>query len=295
MNFEMIPFPLKYNYLISYIRKIYYQKKCSNLEQLIFVATTGRSGTMTLCKIFKKIEGCAAFHEAFPAMKGECMMRRNQGDSRLAKYIYDTVKSVKIRQYAAGKRYYMDSNHMFIKSFIDFVINDFGEKVKVIHLYRDPVKVASSMVSLNTIPGTPIGNEWYLDYHAPENFIKIPDILDNDEVFSSDWFRSLWYWYEIEARVAFWRKKLKKVQFVDIATEELNNPKNICDLLDKLHIDYNRSSMSSIQTPVANRQTDNKIKKYHITDDDYRKHELFQSFLKDRGYTVPQSAKRYNI
>ena len=40
------------------------------LEKLIFTATTGRSGTLSLAKLFAKVPGCRSVHEGHPVMNG---------------------------------------------------------------------------------------------------------------------------------------------------------------------------------------------------------------------------------
>ena len=194
-----------------------------NLETLIFTATTGRSGTKTLTRIFSVIENCASYHESQPIMNGELMINRDFFDDPRTRFVYKYVKSLNIRRFAKGGRYYFEGNHEFIKSFHDYVIDDFQGKVKVIHLYRNPVKMANSLFTINNHPGTTEGNKWWLNYNSPNNLIRIAHILNRDKDFTHDFYKCLWYWYEIEARVAFWRQHYKEVPFIDFRTEDISN------------------------------------------------------------------------
>ena len=136
----------------------------------MFVATTGRSGTEFLQRVFSTVPGCTALHEAWPIMQEHVLRAWNEGEEWLARRTLWVQKSVNIRRATGENDLYVETNHLFIKSFASMAIQDFGQRLRIIHLRRDPVSVARSMVQLGAVPGTPHGNDWYLDYRAaPES------------------------------------------------------------------------------------------------------------------------------
>ncbi|WP_457595739.1 hypothetical protein [Hydrogenimonas sp.] len=124
---------------------------------------------------------------------------------------------------------------MFIKSFIDEAYRDFRDKMSVIHLYRNAASVAKSLYELQTIPGTVKGNHWYLDYRARSNLIQASKLLDS-KFFQHDFYKCLWYWYEIEARTAYWKKRLPDIDFYDLSLAELNDTQKMQSFFIKLGI-----------------------------------------------------------
>ena len=92
-----------------------------------------------------------------------------------------------------------------------------------------------SIYRLQVLPGTKAGNRWWLDYRAPLNRIRIADALDGGE-FSHPFYKALWYWFEIEARVEDWRRRLRGIPFVTFETAWLNDPERLFALATALGV-----------------------------------------------------------
>lgn len=287
---ELKHYTIKHNIITSNLMKFYLRNVYRNLEMLIFVATPGRSATATLSHIFKEVDGCSSHHEPHPDMHGKVMINLNNGNDELARFYYKYIKSINIRRLAKEHKYYVETNHMFIKTFIDYVVEDFPQKVKVIHLVRDSIKVAESITRLNQSPGSKIGNTWWLDYHAPQNIIKVADVLDRDEKFNSDFYKSLWYWYEIEARVSFWRKKLSHVPFFDFNVKDINDGNKIIVLLDNLGIKYDKERILRVASTRINIRDHSKIQPPIDKDGAKKMNKKFQEMLISKGYVIPNFA-----
>jgi hypothetical protein len=238
---DTISFPLwKYNPVTARLMKGWLAPGCRDLRHVLFVASTGRSGTATLAAILQRVEGCAAYHEPWPAMHGGIMQQRNAGHPDLARRVYRWVKSVNIRRLAQGATCYAETNHMFIKSFVDHAAEEFGAAMRVIHLVRDPVLVASSMYALGRAPRSIQWNSFWLDYRAPMNLVPLADALDR-RAFRHPFFKCLWYWYEMEARIADWKKRLEgRVAFAPLRTGDLKKPDAVAGTLHALGIDAGR-------------------------------------------------------
>jgi hypothetical protein len=277
---------LKYNPLTSFLLRRLTEHRARNLEWLIFTATTGRSGTMSLARIFSTIDGCVSYHEPWPDMHGEDLINLDVDDNSYLRFLYRTVKSVNIRRHANGAKYYFEGNHIFLKNFYRYVLEDFPGKVKIIHLFRDPVKVANSIYTLEHYPGTEIGNQWYLDYKAANNKIKIADILDQDENCNHVFYRCLWYWYEIEERVRAFREQYPEVTVVDFRTEDMNEQDKIVAMLEKLQMPYHIEKIAKITKVRENLRATEKQTPPLDMQQAEDMHQKFLGLLSECGYVV---------
>jgi len=269
------------------LRKLYFELGCKNLERVVFTATTGRSGTSTLTRLFAAIPGCLALHEPHPAMNGKALIAANWGDRHLVDISYEREKSVNIRRVASGCRYYIECNHLFIKTFYKNAIEDFGDRIGVIHLVREPLAVADSIYRLREHPGTPKGNEWWLDYRAPQNRIRLTEILESPGEFGHAFYKTLWYWFEIEARIAEWQQQFPEVPVFRIDTPELNDPERVFAMFDWLGMQYCKDSVQPLIGVRENRKEENKLLPGIAPEQAAQMLERFQEILGNRGYAVP--------
>jgi hypothetical protein len=253
-QWPMLPYqfnPLKHNPVVAALAMPILNLRTRGLEKLIFTATTGRSGTLTLAKLFSAVRGCVAVHEGHPIMHGPVLMAASYGDTALVNRVYRQIKSLNILRAAAGHRYYLEANHLFIKTFVQNAIEDFGERMAVIHLVRPAIEVATSIYSLGDYPGTERGNYWWLDYRAPSNLIPIAEILDTDAAFAHAFYKALWYWHEVEARISQWRARMPALKFVRFETHWFNDAKKVFELFDALDIRYERPPIEAV---IGNRE-----------------------------------------
>src|SRR5215472_19248542 len=128
MGFSELKAPraLKYSPPAAAVARCYYALRSRTVERLIFTATTGRSGTLTLTRIFAGIPGCRALHEPYPVMHDEALRAANYGDSAALDRFY-RAKSINILRAAAGYQYYLEANHLFIKTFVAHAVREFGD------------------------------------------------------------------------------------------------------------------------------------------------------------------------
>ena len=134
---------LKYSPPAAAVARSYYTLRTRTVQRLIFTATTGRSGTLTLTKLFTGIPGCHALHEPYPVMNDEVLRAASYGDTDALDRFY-RAKSINVLRAAAGYRYYLEANHLFIKTFVAHAARDFGGRLAVIHLIRPVLEVATS-------------------------------------------------------------------------------------------------------------------------------------------------------
>jgi hypothetical protein len=251
--------PLKHNRLVAGLASRLLQLRTLGLERLIFTATTGRSGTLTLTRLFAAVPECHAAHEPYPIMNGSVLQAATYGENALVDRVYRCVKSVNIRRAAIGYRYYFEANHLFIKTFARNAIADFGPRIAVVHLVRPAVEVASSIYQLGNFPSTEEGNFWWLDFRAPTNRLAMADILDSDPEFSHPFYKALWYWHEVEARITALRASLPAVRVIDFETSWLNDLGRVCGLLDDLGVRYDRSLLEPLVGAREHTKDDQKV------------------------------------
>lgn len=209
--------------------------RCRSTRAFVFVANPGRSGSKTLSDMLTGIPGIAAFHEPTPNMTFEPDQGVDQ-DARLRRLFYEK-KIFYILRAAAGCTHYVETNHLFIKTFADYAIDYFGERVHVIHLRRDVISVALSFHRLGDIPGVATLALRYMLHPAdPRNLVDAGMILRPDPGFEHPFFRSLWYWYEIEARIERARARYPGVRWHSFSTGQLNDQGAVRSLCRELGI-----------------------------------------------------------
>ena len=270
------------------VARYYYALRARRVERLIFTATTGRSGTLTLARIFAQIPGCQALHEPYPIMNDEVLRAASYGDTEAVERFYRT-KSINILRHAAGYRYYLEANHLFIKTFVEHAARDFANRLAVIHLVRPPLEVAMSIYRLQHQPSALAWNRWFLDHRAPLNRIRIADALDDGE-FSHPFYKGLWYWFEIEARVEEWRQRLPAVPFVRFETDWFNNPERLVALAMELRIAVNKRQIESLAGVREHTREDLTLIAPLRPDEAHRMFERFVALLQRRN-PAPAAAR----
>lgn len=279
------PFSLKRNPISARLyRNLWDRRHRRRDPKFVFVATTGRSGTEFIQKVFSTVPGCTALHEAWPIMHDHVLRAWNDGEEWLAQRTYWVQKSVNIRRMTGENDLYVETNHLFIKSFAPMAIQDFGHRLRIIHLRRDPVSVARSMVQLGAIPGTPHGNDWYLDYRAPRNMIKMEGVLGSGGDLDHDFFRCLWYWYEIEARIRALKVCSKEIPWFNLDWEKRIPLDELVAMVRSMGKEPDMGALEELVGVKVNRQIhlkENSGPPQESLDD---MHLRFQETLREKGF-----------
>jgi hypothetical protein len=262
------------------------EQRCQSVDSYIFVATTGRSGSTSLSRIFEAAENAVCFHEPYPSMQS-----RHPDPADKNAYFerkFRQKKKINILRAAAGHRYYLETNHLFLKNFFEPAADYFGEQLRVIHLVRDPVRVASSFFAIDSIPGkTRMGHLYLLNPAHEDNLIRINDLLDGDPSFEHDLYKCLWYWYEIEARVQHYRTAYPSLRWTHLKTEELNEKPALVQMFDEIGVRFDPQRLGQL---VGNRSNLKKDRKKHSVD--WSEAEAMHSRLREKieerhGFSPP--------
>ena len=135
-------------------------------RRLVFVISTGRAGSEYLARLFNTAANVYAIHEPRPRMNGrylEMAMNAPLADS----YYKRRIKILGINRALSRMdkdSIYVETSHMFIKSFHDVVL-DYYDNVEVIILRRPLYKILKSFVELGFFAeSNPTSRRWF---HLP--------------------------------------------------------------------------------------------------------------------------------
>jgi hypothetical protein len=237
--------PIRTSSIAQLLKREAGRRMCRSVKSFIFVATTGRSGSKTLYHLCRSISGCASFHEPLPEMNGEILSAYNcEHEQRTLKFFKD-FKLPAIYKASLKQDWYIETNHTFIKCFADAAVEEFGDRLKVIHMVRDRHEVSRSWLNRGSIPGKGAKGNWLLDPVAPRNLIQFEILQNQDERFKHDYFKCLWYWYEIEARTAQFKQRYPQILVYRLRTEDMNDVNIMLPLFEQLFGNFDSSKLVS--------------------------------------------------
>ncbi len=242
---------IKYNPLSVALYEKYVTAKTKDVEGFIFMATTGRSGSKSLSRVFEAADRAVCFHEPYPIMFSHFpeLKEPPKGAARKEYFrkLFYAKKHVNIKRNAIGYRYYVETNHQFIKNFADLAIEYFGDRIRIIHVFRDALKVASSFYSIESIPDTtPRGKVYAIDPKDEENRVKMADLLYDDPEFQHPFFKCLWYWYELHSRVKDYKQKYPQVRWHTMHTDDMNNREKLIAMFNNLGVEYISAKLEAV-------------------------------------------------
>lgn len=271
---------LKHNHLTRVVYDKYLNFRNRKVQAYVFIATTGRSGSLSLRKIFSGVKDCVSLHEPYPVMLNSDIERSRMGNDLIS--IYDK-KLVYIKRAAINKRFYVESNHLLVKNFFHTIADKLPcSKIKIIHLVRDPVKVASSFYMINTIPGkTKNGKLYLIDPSNNNNEIQLSELLEENGEYSHDFYKCLWYWYEVEARINKLKSLYKKIDWFTIKTESLNDICIVTEMMKFVGIPMTDDILALVGSKL-NLKSKQKVNALDV--DVEEKHDNFKRLMAAKGY-----------
>jgi len=227
--------------------------RCRSVEAYVFVATTGRSGTDSLRKVFEAADNAATLHEPYPMMVSDYPDPATK--KQYFEELYNRRKRLNIKRAAAGHRYYVETNHQFVKNFFELALASFGEKLRVIHVYRDPVRVGTSFYAMDSIPGKEgSGKSYLLDPSEKDNLIQATDLFTQEVDFGDELYRCFWYWYETEARIKKAKADHPEVVWSELATEELNDKVALARMFGEIGVEFSMEALDRLVGARVNKK-----------------------------------------
>jgi hypothetical protein len=170
-----------------------------NPHRLIFCINSGRSGSKYLSKVLGSAKEVMGFHEADPKMIGEYLtLVNNQPYDET--FITRKLKANAILEIISGfsdETVYCETNHMFIKTFFDVVLDEFPTCVDVIVLRRKLSYVLKSFLELGYFSDQ--NSAWPNWMSSPNAVTAAIPCVDRDENLDQC-DRCIAYLIDIEAR-----------------------------------------------------------------------------------------------
>ena len=203
-------------------------------HRLIFCINSGRAGSNYLAELLGTAREVISFHEAEPNMAGKylhnlhkCSYAETRGERRIKS---EAIK--KMLKSFSRDQVYCETNHMFIKTFFDVIIEDF-EYVEVIILRRQLALVLKSFIELNYFTNK---NEIWPDWMSSPNArtAAIHCISPDEKLDQYD--LCIAYLIDIEARSGRFRREYPWIKTHDVRLEALNDYKNVARFFDDLLI-----------------------------------------------------------
>jgi len=224
--------------------------------RFIFCINSGRAGSEYLAVLLGTASNVHSFHEPEPQMIGDCL--RSVTRNGLQKTYSDRrVKSkaiVKVASQYPDQSTYIETNHMFIKTFYDVVLQDL-ENVQVIHLQRDLLQTLKSFVQLCYFSDqNSAWPDWMISPNAQTAVIKA--IADDDKLDYID--LGIAYLIDIEARAAAFHQKYPQIPFYETDINDLNDLEKVKTLFTDLGLLFTPETEKIIGEKVNQR---NNVKK----------------------------------
>jgi hypothetical protein len=200
----------------------------------LFCINPGRSGSQYLAQLLGTAEGVAAFHEPEPTMSGAPLHQINAAPYA-ASLADRRVKLDGIARLVAAHpnaRVYAETNHMFIKTFFDVVVEALDD-VEVIHLRRDPALVLKSFVELGYF--SPLNHAWPDWMSSPNAATAAQRCVDADAKLDP-FDLSIAYLFDIAARAARFRRDHPAVPVHEVNLGEILDAAGARSFLQRLRL-----------------------------------------------------------
>jgi hypothetical protein len=85
-----------------------------------------------------------------------------------------------------------------------------------------------------------------------------------DEELTHPFYKCLWYWYEVEARVRAARQRYPQLRIEEIATEDLNHPDRVEALLRRLEVPFDPEAVRQAAARRHNRKSREKTNRLSL-------------------------------
>lgn len=226
-------------------------------EAYIFVLTTGRSGSGTLASLMKNSSLVNANHEPYPILNNSFHLTQNVLSLWIGFQYYFVKYPIILLSRGRGEKYYLETNHLYLKYFSGKAKRVFGKKIKVIHLKRPAHLVAKSIYEIGKTPGSKYGNKWYLNPYSKNNLLDFDkcfyNLEDEEKESFLNLYQCIWYWFEMESRIDVYKQQQHGFKIMTIETSQLNNS-------DELRTNINNQLGIHINTVQNSTKIDNNLK-----------------------------------
>ena len=219
----------------------------------IFCINSGRAGSEYLAALLGSAPKAYSYHEPEPQMIDKYLnMVAERG-------LEPTFKARRIKSKAIlgivsrfpNQSFYIETNHMFIKTFYDVVLNEL-ENISVIYLKRDFMETLHSFVQLCYFSDK---NETWPKWMISPNSstAKIKCIGEDKDLDYID--LCIAYLIDIEARAISFRDRFSQIPFYEVDINDLNIPIRAKALFEFMGLTFTPASEELIGKKINQRQS----------------------------------------
>jgi hypothetical protein len=172
-----------------------------NLEKVVVILSTGRTGTKALAHFFNTTyDNVTALHEPRPSRHLRLLSNRAMAKGMTPDAAVRSLANARSKLLASLTRpVYIESN-WYIYAFLDALRPVFGENTKMLHVVRDPRTYVPSMLNYGTYAGlkavaTKFLPYWYI---RPEQMIENPPKRWTQ---MSEAERLAWHWHVVNTEL----------------------------------------------------------------------------------------------
>lgn len=201
---------------------------------MIFSINTGRTGSAYLAHVLSfAADELSVHHEAEPDMSGRPLREAKAWGLEATYHSRFMRKAPALRKalVEADGRTYVETSHLFAKSFYDVVMTEFFERrkcdVRVIVLRRRAEDIAFSLDRLNFDEAL---DDWY--YLPGDRIAALRPIAMN-----STEERVAGYLYDVEAQVARFRRRYSDAPMIEVELEQIASARGVRRLYATLDLD----------------------------------------------------------
>lgn len=214
------------------------KKRVSSTEpyRFIFCINSGRSGSKYLAQLLSTAERVSAFHEENPTMSGSYL--RMTCDKVLeATFVERSVKAQAIWHMASRLPLgwiYAETNHMFIKTFFDVVMEAFKDhEIDIIILRRNLPQVLKSFITMGYF--SEANQVWPGWMHVPGicNCIFRPPAISGDP---DQYDLAIGYLLDIEARAQHFKLCYPNCRIHEVKLELIQSPDEVIAFFTDLRL-----------------------------------------------------------
>lgn len=229
------------------------KRKIETSNRLIFCINSGRCGSNYLAELLGTAEEVISHHEAEPTITGKYTKNINENNYDKS-FSERWIKVEELKKYLnnlSPGQIYVDTSHVFIKTFFDVVVEEFKDNIEVIILRRNLVSVLKSFIELGYFSKKNlVWPNWMSSPNAKTGAIKC--IGKDEELDLYD--LCIAYLIDIEARALRFQKDYPWVKTYEVYLENLNNFNIVQKLFADLGITTTSKTKEIYAIPINERE-----------------------------------------
>lgn len=209
---------------------------------LTFSINTGRTGSAYLAHVLSFAAELDVHHEASPDMAGRTLIEAKERGLKRTYHerFMKKVIAIRRRMYARPHLRYVETSHLFAKTFEDVVMDEFYSNrrcdVRIIVMRRRIEDIAFSLARLNF---DAMLHDWY--YTPGDKIAVLNPIAMADE---SE--RIAGYLYDVEAHVMQFRERYPEVPITEVYLEDITSPAGVRQLYTQLSLNTTHLPQDSV-------------------------------------------------